>query len=252
MNLEPHMSLSMVLVELLEQADHRLIIDSNPFWITVRTFTPSNRWLIEVSCNKNLHIDHKLSPEQEESLLNLGYKSRRQGYSIGKLLSSVSIDQIQHLALEIEHILGEIFSSPTQPSFSVLHSPSILLYNRELLAKMKESARSKDHQLRLQLYTLFIDCQFIALTDSQNALLKCDTIQKLPCFGVFTDEKHALQYNPRGQNLSHLSALDVIQKCIIQGAGSLWINPKGETRGELYKNELDGLWQRIRRIQSGS
>ena len=116
---------------------------------------------------------------------------------------------------------------------------------------MKESARSKDPQLRLQLYTIFIDCDFIVLTDSDGSLLQCDSIQKFPCFGVFTDEKHALQFDPRAQNLTVLPALDVIQKCILQEAGSLWINPKGETRGELYKNELESLWQRIRRFKQG-
>ena len=115
---------------------------------------------------------------------------------------------------------------------------------------MKESARNKDHQLRLQLYTIFIDSTFIALSEVDGTLIQCDTISGLPCFGVFTDDKHALQYDPRGLNLVEMSALQVIQQCIIQGAGSLWLNPKGETRGELYKNELEELWRRTRRLRN--
>jgi hypothetical protein len=26
------------------------------------------------------------------------------------------------------------------------------------------------------------------------------------------------------------------------------LNPKGETRGELYKTELEGLWSRVKRL----
>jgi hypothetical protein len=88
----------------------------------------------------------------------------------------------------------------------------------------------------------------IALVDENGALEKCDSISNFDCFGVFTDEKHALQYDPRGQGLKKMPFLNVIQLAVQQNAGSLWINPKGETRGELYKNELDSLWSRVKRL----
>ena len=245
------MSLSLILDELLTRTDHRLIIEASPYWITVRTYTPANRWLIEVCCNKNLSKDNQLTSIQQSALEELGYKSRRQGYSRGKLLTTVSPEQTPTLAKEFSIIFEQILQCQSTPSHSVRPSPPIRIYNRELLAKMKESARSKEHSLRLQLYTLFIDSNFIALTDTDGTLLQCDRIQNLPCFGVFTDEKHALQFDPRANNLTILPAIEVIQRCILQGAGSLWIKPKGETRGELYKNELEGLWHRVRRFHQG-
>ena len=113
---------------------------------------------------------------------------------------------------------------------------------------MKQLARNKDHQLRLQMYTTLLDATLIALVNDDGSLQKCDTIVNLDCFGAFTDEKHALQYNPRGQHLQKMPMLLILKKAVEQNAGSLWLNPKGETRGELYKSELDSLWSRVKRF----
>lgn len=244
------MTIESLLHNLLTSPNHQLLLSSSPYWLSLRTYTPANRMLMEVSSNKHLPDDAKLTDDQTQTLEQLGIQSRRQGYSQGKLLSAVQPTDIPNIASEIDSIFSDIFQS-NHPIESVLrHTPSRSIYNRDLLAKMKESARNKDHQLRLQLYTILIDATFIALSEEDGTLIQCDTISGFPCFGVFTDEKHAFQYDPRGLNLTEISALQVIQKCIAQGAGSLWLNPKGETRGELYKNEIEELWRRTRRLRN--
>lgn len=235
---------------LLTSPNHQLLLSSPPYWISLRTYTPANRMLMEVSSNKHLPDDATLSEKQTQQLDDLGFKSRRQGYSQGKLLSAVQATDIPSIVSEIATIFSNVFQSTSPLNTTLRHTPSRQIFNRDLLAKMKESARNKDHQLRLQLYTIFIDSTFIALSEADGTLIQCDTISGFPCFGVFTDEKHAFQFDPRGLNMQEMSALQVIQQCILQGAGSLWLNPKGETRGELYKNELEELWRRTRRLRN--
>lgn len=237
------------LQKLFQQPEHRLTIESDVHWISIRSYQPANRMLLEISSNKNLPRDHHLTSKQLATLEQMDIKPRRQGYSLGRLYNFGDSQELETLSTVIETIFTDMFQVQLDTlQISLAPSPSIHLYNRELVGQMKKLARSKDHQLRLQMYTILIDANLIALIDDKGNLLPCDTIGNFSCFGAFTDEKHALQYDPRGRNLQPMSMLDILQKSISQNAGSLWLNPKGETRGELYKTELEGLWSRVKRL----
>jgi len=237
------------LQNLFQQPEHRLTVESDIYWVSLRTYQPPSRMLLEISSNKNLPLEHHLTAKQLARLEQMEIKSRRQGYSLGKLYNIVDTKELESLSRLLETIFHDIFQvSLDGLQTSIVPSPSIHLYNRILVGQMKKLARSKDHQLRLQMYTTLIDANLIALVDASGNLLPCDTIGNFSCFGAFTDEKHALQYDPRGRNLQSMSMLDILQKSIAQNAGSLWLNPKGETRGELYKTELEGLWSRVKRL----
>ena len=175
----------------------------------------------------------------------LTLKERRQGYSIGKLYTMTDTTELEPLSTTIEQIFSIFGVEMSTLSCTMVPSPSFQIYNRTLVGQMKQLARNKDHQLRLQMYTTLLDSTLIALVNDDGSLKKCDTIVNFDCFGAFTDEKHALQYNPRGQHLQEMSMLHILKKAVAQNAGSLWLNPKGETRGELYKSELDSLWSAL-------
>ena len=229
--------------------EHRIIFQATHHWVTVRSFQPANRMLLEVCSNKNLPREQALSKSQIDHLHSLGLGPRRQGYSIGQLYNIGDPDGLVDIANTISTIFTVVFNTvPQQIQTTICPSPAIQLYNRILIGQMKKLARSKEHQLRLNLYTTLIDATLIALVDDNGALKKCDSISGFDCFGAFTDEKHALQYDPRGQGLKTMPMLNIIQLAVQQNAGSLWLNPKGETRGELYKNELDSLWSRVKRL----
>ena len=229
--------------------EHRVIFQANVYWMTIRSFSPSNRMLLEVSCNKNLPNTHQLTPEQLKHLELLELKPRRQGYSLGRLFTLNSTEELEQLSKLVANIFREVFCIEENTiQTSVVPSPSIQVFNRTLIGQMKQLARSKDHQLRLNMYTTLLDASLIALVHTDGTLQKCDTIGNFDCFGAFTDEKHALQYDPRGQNLREMPMLQILKHAITQNAGSLWLNPKGETRGELYKSELDSLWSRVKRF----
>lgn len=247
--LELYMNIEQALQRLFTLPNHKLILQGQPYWICIRSYTPSNRMLFEVSSNKNLPTDQRWSESQTQLLFDLGLKPRRQGYSIGKLFTLADADSLLELQALIDHICEMVFYvSASTLSLTLTESPPTQLYNRILVGQMKQLARSKEHQLRLQMYTTLIDATLLALVDGNGQLKKCDTIGNFDCFGAFTDEKHALQYDPRGLELTALPMLQIIKMAVEQNAGSLWLNPRGETRGELYKTELDGLWSRVKRL----
>lgn len=233
---------------LFTMPEHRILFEATQYWVTVRSFRPASRMLVEVSCNKNLPKEQHLTPDQVDRLTALGLKGRRQGYSFGQLYTLSDPSELSVLSKTIEDVFSVFGVDVMSISTAIVPSPSIKIFNRILVGQMKQLARDKDHQLRLQMYTTLIDATLIALVNDDGSLKKCDTIVNLDCFGAFTDEKHALQYNPRGQHLQEMSMLQILKRSIEQNAGSLWLNPKGETRGELYKTELDSLWARVKRF----
>ena len=67
---------------LFETPEHRILFETAHYWVTVRSFRPASRMLLEVSCNKNLTKAHQLSQLHTTRTVNeLGRKERRQGYS---------------------------------------------------------------------------------------------------------------------------------------------------------------------------
>ncbi len=247
--LELYMNIEQALQRLFTLPNHKLILQGTSHWICIRSYTPASRMLFEVCSNKNLPVDQRLSDAQIHQLFDLELKPRRQGYSIGKLFTVSNVDSLTELHSLIKAICDTVFQVDASTlSLTLTDSPPSQLYNRSLLGQMKQLARSKEHQLRLKMYTTLIDATLLALVNDDGKLKKCDTIGNFDCFGAFTDEKHALQYDPRGLNLIALPMLQILKMAVEQNAGSLWLNPRGETRGELYKTELDGLWSRVKRL----
>ena len=233
--------------KLQEETDSRLIIQRGIYWIAVRNFVPKNRVLIEVSYHKNLPETHPLSAEQIDFLKARGYKPRRSKHSIGRMLTISSAAHEQDFIAELEAIFATLDPDTTeQMSFRIHRKVKFTLQNRPLLRAMTDLARSKEHALRIKLYQALLNSQLLVLIDDQK-LIPCDTIGTMPSFAAFTDEKNALLYDPRGENLTEDYAFNVIEKVLAQGGGSLIINPRGEPRGELYKTELTSLFKAVRR-----
>ena len=139
-----------------------------------------------------------MTQTQLDQAVALTLKERRQGYSIGKLYTMTDVTEVESLVATIEQVFSIFGVEMSTLSCTMVPSPSFQIYNRTLLGQMKQLARNKDHQLRLQMYTTLIDATLIALVNDDGSLKKCDTIVNFDCFGAFTDEKHALQYDPRG------------------------------------------------------
>lgn len=234
------------LSQLQEETDSRLIIEHGCHWISIRNFTPQNRLLIEISFHRNLPNEQQITTEQLLFLENLGYKKRRSAHSIGKMLTLRSPEHEQEFIAELEMIFRELSANITDFRSRINRKVKFSLQNRELLKAMTTVARNKEHSKRLLFYQELLNSRLLMLIKDQN-LIACDTIGTMPSFTAFTDEKNALLYDPRGENLVEDYAFVIIGKVLEQGGGSLIINPRGEPRGELYKTELSSLMKAIRK-----
>jgi hypothetical protein len=234
------------LSQLQEETDSRLIIENGIHWISVRNFTPQNRLLIECSFHKNLPNEQQITKTQLLFLESLGYKKRRSGHSIGKMLTLSSVQHEQEFITELENIFIGFNPNLSDFSFRINREIKFSLQNRALLKAMTTVARNKEHSNRLLLYQELLNSRLLMLIKDDN-LIPCDTIGNMPSFTAFTDEKNALLYDPRGENLVEDYAFVIIEKALEQGGGSLIINPRGEPRGELYKTELSSLMKAIRK-----
>ena len=110
--LEFHMNIELALQRLFTLPNHKLILEGSPYWVCIRSYTPSNRMLFEVCSNKNLPADQRLSDAQIQMLLELGLKQRRQGYSIGKLCTFADADSLSELQSLIQQVCETVFGVP--------------------------------------------------------------------------------------------------------------------------------------------
>ena len=236
------MNLFKYLEELKENPSSKLLIETPTHWMTLRTFNPSIRILIEVSCDSTLTVP--LSNKQQEQLAEHGYQSRRNGRSIGKLHTLQDLTGLQN---EITNVFQNIFEDFDPPTYSLSIQSDITLKNPELLQKMKIIANTKDHQKRIEFYQTLLNSEVITLQKDDGQFVVCDKIGAFDCFAMFTDEKQALLFDPRGSNLKVHYAFQAIDQALQQNVGSILINPKGEIRGELFRTELQSLMSVIRR-----
>ena len=114
----------------------------------------------------------------------------------------------------------------------------------QLVAQMKQLARSKDHQLRLQMYTTLIDATLIALVNEDGSWKYLIPLSILIALGHSLMKNMLYNTTPR-QHLEEMSMLH-ISKAVAQNAGSLWLNPKGKLEENCTK--VDSLWSRVKRF----
>lgn len=236
-----HTEITSQLSELRKEPHSKLLLSCPPYWIVVRTLASSFRLLIEVSDNNTLPIDKRLHPQQEESLLSLGYKKRRNNHSLGKLAESTNLEETEKIATELVSILKDVFQTMDKPIHTLSRNATHSVSNPKILEMIQQIAKTKDHNQRLLLYQHLVQSQMLTLQLPDSTLIACDSIGNLPTFALFTDEKYALQYDARGQHLVQDYTYHIIKRALSQQAGSMIINPKGDIRGEFYKHELQSI-----------
>ena len=79
--------------------------------------------------------------DQIKALDDLAIKSRRQGYSLGKLLSAVQPTDIPSIASEIDFIFSTIFQATSPLESSVRHTPSRQIYKRFIVKDERKCAQ---------------------------------------------------------------------------------------------------------------
>ena len=79
------------------------------------------------------------------------------------------------------------------------------------------------------------------MTESLEDFHPYDKIGTFQCYAAFTEDKYIKQYDPRGCSVVEQYVHEFIPLLLEKNPGSLIINPKGDLRGELYRNELQSI-----------
>ena len=218
----------------------RLLVSCPPGWVVVRSYTPANRLLVEFASNTHLSENHRLTEEQLGLLRSHGYQPRRKGRSIGKMLTVQTANDKLALANELDHLIQECFS-PTGFAAHFNEDALPTIRNSELLGTMRQLSIKRTHELRLELYRKLLNATVIVALDGDGEPLVVDMIGAFPSFAVFTDAKSMLIYDSRGGNHRVDYGINIFPMLLDAGAGSVFINPKCDVRGELYQSELKTL-----------
>ena len=115
---------------------------------------------------------------------------------------------------------------------------------------MKKLGRDKQHSNRISLYQTLIGSELLVYMTEDENLYPYDTISTLITYAAFTDYKYLQQFDPRGCTVQLYPCYELIPLLLQHNAGSLMLNPRGDIRGELYKNELQSIGSALRRNRS--
>jgi hypothetical protein len=229
----------------------RLVIQCGVAWVVIHSFAPANRILVEISSNTYLPDEHRLTEHQLEQLQEWGYKVRRQGRSLGMMTYLAAEDDFLKMERDIKRIFTEVFTVPAAYAFSFQENVKIDLQNNDLLNVMRNLGRDKKHENRISLYQELVNATLLVyVSEDLRSFQQYDTIGPFSTFAAFTDDKNHRQFDPRGCPVQLRHCYEFIPELVEQNAGSLIINPRGDVRGELYRNELQTIASALRRHRS--
>ena len=241
-----------LLYKLSQQPYARLVIQVEHAWIVLSSFSPASRILFEIASNVHLPKENHLTEEQLQTLNSWGYTKRRKSNTIGTIVYLSNDSDIQRIQQDIKRIFTEIFLlSSTEYQLSFQMDVKHDLSNSKLHSIMKKIAIDKQHSNRITLYQTLLNSQLLVyMTEDKTSFHPYDTIGTFLTYAAFTDDKYIKQLDPRGCPVQIWYAYQFIPELLQKNAGSLILNPKGDVRGELYRNELQSIAKALRHHKS--
>jgi len=234
--------------QLIEMPNSRVLLSSKDCgWAVVHSYEISNRLLCEFPSNKLLEPNNTLNEEQEQALIALGYTSRRSKRCFGKMSSATSSEDIQNIAKQIVEGMMVFSTELSTWSIRVDKEHRQILSNRAVGDQMRKLSKHRTHEARIELYKMLLNAELLLALDGNGVPLVVDTIGKFPCYGLFTEARHLYHFDPRGLNIQRDYGSSLFPILNALAPGSVFLNPKCELRGELYRNEIESLAQAVRR-----
>lgn len=230
-------------LETLAATPHgRLIVQNSIGWVVLQSYARPHQALCEIAGNTYLSKENQLSAEQEELIKEYGYTKRRGDRTIGKIIQISNVDEREKICSELTELFPKLYQESFEEGLSVLHTDILSgVSNSKFTKAMRDLSQKRTHDLRLQVYRMFINATFLLAINKDQSPRVVDTLAKLPCFAVFTDDKSVRCWDPRGTLWKKMYGFEVIDAIMKHDPGSLMINPRGNISGELYKNELQTL-----------
>lgn len=237
-------------LEILSETPHgRLVIQNNIGWVVLQSYARPHQALCEIAGNTYLPKENILNKDQEKVLSQSGYTKRRGDRSIGKIIPISTPEERENIYKELAALFPKLYQESFEEGVSTLQTEILSGVNNPIFTKkMRELSQKRTHNLRLDIYRMFINATFLLAINEDGSPREVEKLASLPCFAVFTDDKSIRCWDPRGVLWKKLYGFEVIESIMKYDPGSLMINPRGNISGELYKNELQTLSRAIQKF----
>ncbi|MEC7984399.1 MAG: hypothetical protein VX278_04500, partial [Myxococcota bacterium] len=188
----------------------RLVIQGERGWFVLQRYTNPYQALCEAASDPYLPKENPLTPEQKQLLLNEGYKKRRKGRSLGKIVALNTPELRETLYQELSSLFDLVYQESIEDArvhtqFNVLSK----LNNQSLLNTMKKLSTKRTHELRLTLYHQLVQSKLLLAIQSDGLPRAIDTIAGLPSYAAFTDDSAIRFWDPRGCEYKILEGYDL-------------------------------------------
>ena len=163
------------------------------------------------------------------------------------MCTAADSEEAQTIASQITEGLMIFSSDLSSWSISVDSGHRQVLSNRAIGDQMRKLSKQRTHEARIELYKMLLNTELLLALDANGVPLVVDTIGKFPCYGLFTEARHLYHFDPRGLNIQRDYGSTLFPILNALEPGSVFLNPKCELRGELYRNEIESLANAVRR-----
>ena len=244
-------SLILQLEQLSTIPQARLLIQGQHGWIVLQSYAKPHQALCEFASNTYLDTDHQLTKEQIQHLQDKSYSWRRNNRSLGKIVPIALSTQRIELAKELTELFSALYQQAiSQAKITIQSNVLSSLHNSKLLFAMRQLSQKRTHDLRIEVYKQFLNTSLLLIVDEQGLPKSIDTLSKMSCYGVFTDDKSIRIWDPRGCHWKKMYSHKIISLIMPLNPASLIINPRGDISGEFYRNELNSLHKAVHKHHS--
>ena len=229
---------------------NRLVLSAGDAWLALSGEKGGHAIECEAATNDHLPRAARLSDQKRHALLAAGFTPIKHSSRMRRIYGLDGAGRAAEVADLLTGLLADIYGQSQWQSRSWSGSPPAAS-NPLVIQQMRKLSRTRSHADRLELYRRLLRADLLLVVESEgsNKPAVIGDLAGFSVYGVFTDLKSALYYDPRGVPLKLIPGRQLFPMLVQLNAGSLRLNPNAVVGGELYRNELDAIAGATRRYR---
>ena len=202
-------------------------------------------------------LKERLSPQEAQKLYQLGFRQTTVARPWTCRFDESKTKNLEEISLILTSIFNQIYS-PQSSSFSseIVSTPFPTEENPRLMKAMERLSKERNQSARQKLYWALSKANLLlalnqmpsdpASPSQEDLHANLHTVYFSKSYDsaiVFSDWESVLRYDFRGMHVYPLLGRKIVHLLVQRSIASLLINPRGQTGGELYKNELESIYE---------
>lgn len=238
--------------------DHnRLVIDAGPFFVVLRAAEGEDAVDVEAAGGRHLPDGWRLDADRVGRLTALGLRQRTAASTFVGTWPLTGPDDARAAADKVSALLGHVYDRPEPPHATLTLGDRAPIDNDRLHQAMTRLSKRRDMAARMTLYNTLVNAPLLVALQAPIADPRRTDRARLHVFeqlsgtdvhGVFTTHEHLRRFAPRELPTVVWTGRVLFPVLAARKTGSVLINPRGDLRGELYRNEILTLAEGIARL----